>query len=588
MPRSATSATVPVRNTTIAAAFDEIADLLELQQANPFRVRAYRTAVRTLQSWPEEMADWATQHRDFDELPGVGKDLAGKIAEVLQRGSCDQLDRLRAQFPRGITELLQVPGLGPKRVHTLYHELGIRSPAQLLEAARDGRIRDVPGFGETSEKRIAEAVAGHLERATRWPITRVMADVEALLAHLRGAPGVSEAVAAGSFRRRRDTVGDIDILVAAAPGQTLADRLQSFSQVDRVLSHGPTRASVVLKNGLQVDLRVVPPASFGAALVYFTGSKPHNIALRRIAQARKLKINEYGVYRDGERIAGETEASVYAAVDLPCIPPELREDHGEIEAARQHALPQLIERNQLRGDLHAHTNAGDGLESLEQMALAAQAAGLEYLAITDHSRGQGRAHGLDAKRLQAQADAIDRLNQKLVGMVVLKGVEVEILEDGKLDLPDAVLARLDLVVGAVHATFDLPRARQTARILRAMDHPHFSILAHPNGRLFGTRGPCELDMDRIVQHAHERGCCLELNAHPDRLDLFDLQCRQARDATVPVAICSGARRGADFGWLQFGIDQARRGWLEARDVLNTLPLAELRQRLVTTMTRPHA
>ncbi len=295
-----------VRNAGIAAVFDEIADLLELQQANPFRMRAYRNAARTLLAWPEEMAEWAAQQRDFDDLPGVGKDLAGKIGEVLGRGSCDQLDRLRAHFPRGITELLQIPGLGPKRVHTLYHELGVRSPAQLLSAARAGRIREVPGFGATSERRIAEAVAGHLERATRWPIARVVADVEALLAHLRAAPGVSEAVVAGSFRRRSDTVGDIDILITAAPGHALADRLQAFEQVERVLAHGPTRASVVLKNGLQVDLRVVPPASFGAALLYFTGSRPHNIALRRIAQARKLKINEYGVYRGGERIAGDT------------------------------------------------------------------------------------------------------------------------------------------------------------------------------------------------------------------------------------------------------------------------------------------
>jgi DNA polymerase (family 10) len=574
-----------VRNAQVAAVFDEIADLLELQQANPFRVRAYRNAARTLLAWPEEMAAWTVQGRDFDELPGIGKDLAGKIAEILKHGSCDQLDRLRARFPRGITELLQIPGLGPKRVHTLYHELGVRSPSQLLNAAREGRIREIPGFGAVSERRIAEAVAGHLARATRWPLARVMADVEALLRHLRAAPGVSEAVAAGSFRRRRDTVGDIDILVAAAPGRALAEHLQAFARVERVLAHGPTRASVVLNNGLQVDLRVVRPASYGAALVYFTGSKAHNIALRRIARARRLKINEYGVYRAGERIAGDSEASVYAAIGLPFIAPELREDHGEIEAAQQHALPRLIELGHLRGDLHAHTDASDGLETLEQMAQAARGAGLEYLAITDHSRSLKIAHGLDPKRLETQIDAIDRLNAKLRGVVLLKGVEVDILEDGRLDLPDATLARLDLVVGAVHSAFGLSRSKQTARVLRAMDHRHFSILAHPNGRLFGTRGPCDLDMERIIRHARERGCCLELNAQPDRLDLFDLQCRQARDAGVPVVISSDAHRGADFRWLQFGIDQARRGWLTPGDVLNTLPLRQLRKRLAATMHR---
>lgn len=579
-----------VRNDKIAAVFDEIADLLELQDANPFRVRAYRNAARTLVSWPEEMADWAAQKRDFDDLPGVGADLAGKIGEILERGSCDQLDRLRAQFPRGITELLQIPGLGPKRVHALYHELGVRSPAQIQSAAREGRIRDIRGFGETSERRIAEAAAAYLQRSTRWPIARIAGDVEALLEHLRTAPGVSEAVVAGSYRRRRDTVGDIDILVAAARGQALADRLQAFEQVEQVLAHGTTRASVVLTNGLQVDLRVVQPSSFGAALVYFTGSKAHNIALRRIARARKLKINEYGVFtadqgRTANRIAGDTETSVYAAIGLPYIPPELREDHGEIEAARQHALPHLVDRNHLRGDLHAHTKASDGVETLEQMARAARDAGLDYLAITEHSQSLTVARGLDAERLGAHIDAIDRLNETLQGIVLLKGIEIEILEDGRLDLPDAVLARLDLVVGAVHSLFDLSRAKQTARIMRAMDHPYFSILAHPNGRLFGTRGACELDMERIIRHARERGCFLELNSQPDRLDLFDLQCRQAKDAGVPVVISSDAHRGADFRWLQFGIDQARRGWLEPRDVLNTLPLAELKTRLGATMGR---
>lgn len=585
MASGSMSAKMNIRNDQVARVFDEIADLLELQQANPFRVRAYRNAARTLLAWPVEMTVLAAQGRDFDELPGIGKDLAGKIAEVLERGSCDQLDRLRARFPRGITELLRIPGLGPKRVHTLYHELGVRSPSQLLDAARAGRIREIPGFGVVSERRIAEAVADYLAHATRWPIARVTAEVEALLAHLRVARGVSEVAVAGSFRRRRDTVGDIDILVAATPGRALAEHLQAFEQVERVLAQGPTRASVVLKSGLQVDMRVVRPSSYGAALVYFTGSKPHNIALRRIAQARGLKVNEYGVYRAGACIANDTETAVYAAIGLPFIAPELREDHGEIEAARLNALPRLVELSHLRGDLHAHTDASDGLEALEQMAQAARASGLEYVAITDHSRSLKIAHGLDLRRLEEQIHAIDRINGKLRGIVLLKGIEVDILEDGRLDLPDAALARLDLVVGAVHGFFGLSRAKQTARLLRAMDHPCFSILAHPNGRLFGVRGPCDLDMERIIRHARERGCCLELNAQPDRLDLFDLQCRQAKEAGVPVAISSDAHRGADFRLLRFGIDQARRGWLEPGDVLNTLSLRQLRKRLAVTMSR---
>ncbi|MFC5525855.1 DNA polymerase/3'-5' exonuclease PolX [Rhodanobacter ginsengisoli] len=571
------------RNADIAAIFEEIADLLELQQANTFRVRAYRNAARTVSTWPREMAELVAQGGDLDDLPGIGKDLAGKIGEILARGSCDQLDRLRATSPPGITDLLHISGLGPKRVHALYHELGIHTPTQLLSAAREGRIRALPGFGVASERRIAEAVAGHLERARRWPLARVSAHVEALQAYLRAAPGVSRVVVAGSFRRRRDTVGDLDILIVAGAGAALAGYLTAFEEVADVLSQGPTRTSVVLKDGLQVDFRVVGAASFGAAMVYFTGSKAHNLALRRIAQARKLKINEYGVYRDGKRIAGDTEASVYASIGLPGIPPELRENRGEIEAARDGKLPKLVERKDLRGDLHAHTTASDGREGLEQMAVAARAAGLSYLAITDHSHSLGIAHGLDERRLAAHIEAIDRLNEKLDGIVLLKGIEVDILADGRLDLPDAALARLDLVVGAVHSRLDLPREQQTARILRAMDHPHFSILAHPNGRLFGTRGPCELDMDRIIRHAHERGCFLELNCQPDRLDMFDFQCRQASNAGVMIAISSDAHHRNDFRWLSLGVDQARRGWLEAGGVLNALPLPQLRKRLASTM-----
>ncbi|MCW8807963.1 MAG: DNA polymerase/3'-5' exonuclease PolX [Rhodanobacter sp.] len=576
-----------IRNADIVRVFEQIADLLELQQANTFRVRAYRNAARTLSAWPQEMADLQAQGQHFEDLPAIGKDLAGKIGEILARGSCDQLDRLQASFPRGITDLLHISGLGPKRVHTLYHELGIRSPAQLLSAAREGRIRAVPGFGAVSERRIAEAVAGHLERSRRWPLAQVTAQVDDLLTYLRAAPGISNAVVAGSYRRRRDTVGDLDILLVGRSGKALSRYLGMFDRIEEVLAQGSTRVSVVLRDGLQVDLRVVRAASFGAAMVYFTGSRAHNIALRRIAQARKLKINEYGVYRDGKRIAGDTESSVYASIGLPYIPPELREDHGEIEAARKQALPHLVERADLRGDLHAHTNASDGKQNLAEMAQAARSAGLTYLAITDHSRSLTVAHGLDQRRLEEQIQAIDELNEKLDGVVLLKGIEVDILPDGRLDLPDAVLARLDLVVGAVHSHLDLPRAKQTARILHAMDRPNFSILAHPNGRLFNTRGPCDLDMERIIRHAGERGCFLELNSQPERLDLFDVQCRQARDAGVAVVISSDAHHGNDLRWLTLGVDQARRGWLEASNVLNTLPLEQLRKRLAATMSSAH-
>lgn len=572
-------------NADIAAVFEEVAELLEWQQANAFRVRAYRNAARTIASWPEAMADLIARDGRLDELPTIGRDLAGKIGEIVRRGSCDLLDRLRSSSPPGITDLLHISGLGPRRVHALYHELGIHTPTQLLDAAREARIRSLPGFGPRIEQRLAEAAAGYLERSRRWPLARVAPIVDALQTWLRTAPGVARVVMAGSFRRRRETVGDLDILIAAQPGPALTRYLTGFEQVDSILSRGPSRTSVVLHGGLQVDFRVVAATEFGAALVYFTGSRAHTIALRRIARSRKLKINEYGVYRGRKRIAGDTEASVYASIGLPWIPPELRENRGEIEAARDGTLPKLVQRRDLRGDLHAHTQASDGRESLEQMAQAAKAAGLKYLAITDHSRRLAIANGLDPGRLAAQIDAIDQLNEKLSGIVLLKGIEVDILPDGRLDLPDALLARLDLVVGAVHSDLELSRARQTTRILRAMDRPNFSILAHPNGRLFGSRGPCQLDMDLIIDHARERGCFLELDSQPDRLDMFDTQCRRAREAGVMVAISSDAHHGSDLRWLELGVDQARRGWLQAGDVLNALPLGQLRRMLARTMTQ---
>lgn len=568
-----------IRNADIAAAFEEIADLLDMERANPFRIRAYRRAARVLARWPEQMADRMAAGRSFDELPGVGADLAGKIGEMLASGHCSTLEQLRARFPRGITALLGIPGIGPRRAQALHQALGVHSPRQVLEAARAGRIREIPGFGPAIERRIAVAAAGHAEGAHRWPLAQATPHVEALLACLRDVAGVDTVIACGSYRRRRETVGDLDLLVAATDGRAVVKRFVGFEATGKVLEQGSTRARIVLTAGLQVDLRVMPPASLGAALVYFTGSMPHNIALRRIAKTRGLRINEYGVFRGRRRLAGDTEASVYAAIDLPWIPPELREDRGEIEAAQARRLPRLVEHADLRGDLHAHTDASDGSDSLEAMARAARAAGLEYLAITDHTHGLAIAHGLDAKRLHAQADAIDRLNRRLRGITLLKGAEVEILEDGRLDLPDELLARLDLVVGAVHRALDLPRNRQTDRILRAMDHPRFGMLAHPNGRLLGRRAPCDIDIGRIIHRARERGCVLELNAQPDRLDLFDSQCRQAKEAGVAIAVTSDAHAVADFGHLPLGIDQARRGWLEAGDVVNTLPLPALRERL---------
>lgn len=574
---------MPVHNADIAALFEEIADRLEIQGANPFRVRAYRNAARTLGELPQEARALLEKGDDLTRLPGIGDDLAAKVREILATGRCSLLERLRRELPPAVTELLQIPGLGPKRVRTLYHDLEVQTAEQLYRAARDGRIRALPGFGEKTERNILQAVEAHVSQTRRFKLAVAAQYADALTAYLQAVPGVGEVTVAGSFRRMRETVGDLDILVTATPGSPVMQRFSTYDEVGEMLSAGTTRASALLKSGIQVDLRVVDEKSYGAALQYFTGSRAHNIAIRRIAQKLGLKVNEYGVFRGDAQVAGADEDAVYRAVGLPWIPPELREDRGEIEAAHAGRLPRLVEPGDLRGDLHAHTKATDGHDSVREMAEAARAMGLEYLAITEHSRRLTVAHGLDPLRLARQGEEIDRVNAELPGITLLKGVEVDILEDGSLDLPDEALGRLDLVIGAVHSGFALSRAKQTARILRAMDHPHFTLLAHPSGRLLEQREPYDVDMLRIVRHAKQRGCFLELNAHPERLDLLDSHCQMAKEEGVLVSINSDAHSRFDFANLRYGVGQARRGWLGKDDVLNTRPLAALRPLLQRTM-----
>jgi DNA polymerase (family X) len=574
---------MPVHNADAAAIFGEIADLLEIQGANPFRVRAYRNAARNVAELSRDLRLMVEKGEDLTELPGIGADLGAKIQEIVTTGKCALLERLRRQLPPTITDLLKIPGLGPKRVKTLYQDLDVQTTEQLYRAARDERIRALPGFGEKMELNILRAVEARVSEAKRFKLAVAAQYAQALVAYLRKVTSVSEVVVAGSYRRMRETVGDLDVLVTATAESPVMARLRAYDDVLEVLSQGSTRSGVILRGGLQVDVRVVAPESFGAALAYFTGSKAHNIAIRRLGQERGLKINEYGVFRGDERIAGETEESVYAAVGLPYIAPELREDRGEIEAARAGRLPELVTLADIRGDLHAHTKATDGHNTIREMAEAARQMGLEYLSITEHSRKLAMARGLDPQRLAKQVDEIDRLNAELKGITLLKGIEVDILEDGNLDLPDSVLARLDLVVGAVHSKFDLSRAKQTERILRAMDRPHFTILAHPSGRLIDQRAPYDVDVLAIIRKARERGCFLELNAHPERLDLLDTHCQAAKEEGVLVAVSSDAHSTFQLENLRFGVGQARRGWLEQSDVLNTQPLAKLRPILKRTM-----
>jgi len=567
---------MPIANADIAAAFEQIADLLELQNANPFRVRAYRNAARVVGDLKIDLAALVAGGQALPKLPGIGADLGAKIQELAATGRLGALERLRKQVPAGLDELLRLPGLGPKRVRALYEELHVHTLPQLLRAARDGRIRTLPGFGARSEERIAAAIDKHLGSVKRFKLAIAAQYADALLAHLKQAPGVQQAVAAGSLRRRRDTVGDLDLLATASDGAAVCRHLAGYPDVREVVSSGDTRATVVLKSGLQVDLRVVPPASYGAALMYFTGSKAHNIRLRNRAIERGLKLNEYGLFKGSRAVAGATEQDIYAALDLPWIAPELREDRGEIEAAAEGNLPTLIELGDLRGDLHAHTDWSDGTASLEAMALAARARELGYLAISDHSRRLTVAHGLDPVRLTQQRAEIARLNRSLSGIELLSGIEVDILADGSLDLPDAALARLDIVVAAVHSQFNLPRARQTERILAALENPHVRVLAHPLGRLIDERDPYDVDMLAIVRRCKARGVALELNAHPQRLDLTDIHCRMAKDEGALVAIDSDAHSVHEFDNLVHGVGQARRGWLEKTDVVNTRPLPALR------------
>ncbi len=572
-----------VHNEDIAAIFDELADLLEIEDANPFRVRAYRNGARTVRGLGRELTALVAEGKDLTKLQGIGKELAKKIVEILETGHAHALDKLHEQLPASLEDLLKLPGLGPKRVKVLYHELGLKSLDQLEQAARDGRLRALPGFGDKTEQSILDHIAKR-RRSKRRFLRGVVADyAQALVSHLGSVSGVSQVVVAGSYRRGRDTVGDLDILVTAADAGQVMDRFVGYDEVDEVLSQGSKRSTVILQSGLQVDVRVISSESFGAALHYFTGSKAHNIQVRRLGQQRGLKINEYGVFRGARRIAGKTEASVFRSVGLPYIPPELREGSGEIDAAREKRLPALVELSDLKGDLHAHTDASDGRASLEDMVRAAQDRGLRYIAITDHASPLAVARGLDADRVLKQVEAIDRLNAGLKGITVLKGIEVDILVDGRLYLPDSVLQRLDLIIGAVHSDFGLSREKQTERIQRAMDHRFFSILAHPSGRLLGQRGPYDLDMARVIRHARERGCFLELDSQPKRLDLNETYCRAARDEGVLISIDSDAHSEHGLDNLRFGVAQARRGWLEKSQVLNTHSLPALRKLLRQTM-----
>ena len=561
-----------VTNRQIADMFNEVADLLDIDGANPFRVRAYRNAARTVLSYPRSMAELVDEEFDLSSLHGIGKELAKKITEIVQTGRLTYLEKLRRKHPPQLETLLKIPGLGPGRVRLLHELLHINSLKDLEEALENNRLQNVPGFGSKLIEKIAAGIKKHRYEAKRFRIDEAEETALWLKDLLSQVDGVSKIDIAGSIRRCRETVHDIDMVASATPQSPIMDTFTSLPEAQQVLMRGTTRSSIRLNNDMAVDLRVVPVKDYGATLHHFTGSKAHNIALRTMAKERGMKINEYGIFRGEERIGGEKEEDIYFYLEMDYIEPEMRENRGEIALAQAHHLPRLITLEDIRGDLHMHTQNSDGMHTIEEMAQAAIKKGYEYIAITDHTQHLTIAHGLDEKRLREELEEIDRLNERLDGITLLKSAEVDILEDGSLDLPDSVLHELDLAVCAVHYKFNLSKKKQTKRILKAIEHPDFTILAHPTGRLINLREAYEVDMKQILSAAKERGCILELNAQPDRLDLNDRYCRMAKEVGVPIAISSDAHAIQQLDLIHYGIGQARRGWLSKEDVVNTLSL----------------
>jgi DNA polymerase (family 10) len=571
---------MPIHNNDIAEVFNTVADLLEIKGENPFRVRAYRDAARTVDGLSQSATEMIEEGRDLSKLSGIGKDLARKIREIIENGQLGLLEELKSEMPVELSDLMQLSGLGAKRIAALYKELDVTTLDDLEQAAKDGRIGELEGFGQKTQESILEEIerlAREKQQRTKLAVAEQYA--EPLVDYLSRAQGVKDITVAGSYRRRRDTVRDLDILATCKRDSKIMDRFVGYDDVDKVVSQGRSKSTVLLRSGFQVDLRVVPQVSYGAALLYFTGSKQHNIAVRKIAVKKKLKLNEYGVFEGDDRVAGRTEEEAYKKVGLPFIEPELRENRGEVEAARKGKLPHLVELQEMRGDLHVHTKRTDGRHTVEELVKAARDKGYDYIAIADHSKRVTVAHGLKPKDLREQIDEIDEVNDKLRSFTVLKAIEVDILEDGSLDLPDNVLKELDLTVCSVHSKFGLSKKKQTERIVKAMGNQHFSILAHPTGRLINEREPYEVDMERVMKAAKDKGCFLEINAHPHRLDLNDVHCKMAKEIGLKLAISTDTHRIDDLNYMEFGVGQARRGWLEADDVLNTRSMTELKQLL---------
>lgn len=569
-----------MHNLEVARIFHAVADMLEIKGANPFRIRAYRRAADNIEGLAEDVAI-LVERDTLEEIPGIGKDLAGKIREIIGTGTFQEYESLKTEVPPGLVELLRVPGIGPKTAQLLHEAKGIDSIHKLEVASRAGQLKGLPGIKAKTEENIVRGIEMLKRTSGRMPLGLALPLAQDIITRLRQIKGVRRIHYAGSLRRMKETVGDIDILaISTAPGKVM-DAFVALPDVQRVLAKGETKSSVMTHQGIQVDVRVVEPGVFGAALVYFTGSKAHNIRLRDMARKKGLKISEYGVFKErtGKRIGGKEEEEIYEILGLPFIAPEIREDAGEIEAALKGELPDLITVDDIRGDLHVHSHWSDGVHPITEVVEAARKRGYAYIAITDHSTGLGIVRGLGREELGKQRQEIATLNKQLDGFRVLTGVEVNIRADGSLDLPDAVLTKLDFVVASVHSAFRQDREIMTQRIVRALGNRGVRALGHPTGRLLSEREPYEVDFDELLRAAREHNVALEINAAPSRLDLNDVHARRVKEAGLPLVINTDTHTLPNFDYIHLGVATARRGWIEKKDVLNALPLKQLLKRL---------
>jgi len=569
-----------MKNPEAAQIFAQIANLLEIKGENPFKVRAYEKAAQTIQDLPEDLASFR-EKQPLTKIPGIGESIAQKIDEILNTGKCQFHQDLLAEMSPGLIELLRIPEVGPKTVQLLYEQLGVSTVAELEKAVKKHLLRGLKRMGAKTEENILEGIARLRQQGERRPLAVAFPHAQEIVEALKAQTPVDQIEMAGSLRRMKDTIGDIDILVTSQQPEKVMEVFCSLPMVKKILAQGTTKSSVITNLDIQVDVRVLKPDCFGAALQYFTGSKAHNIKLRELAVKRGLKISEYGIFKvkGNKRLGGETEEEIYDALGLPCPPPEIREDMGEIEAARKNKLPKLVEASQIQADLHVHSDWSDGRYSIAEMAEAAQQLGYTYVAITDHSKGRGIANGLSEDRLLKQIEEIKNINKKLQGFALLAGTEVDIRKDGDLDFDDDLLCQLDFVIASVHSGFRMDANAMTDRTIRAMENPWVDVIGHPTGRIIGQREPYAVDMDRILEAAARLGAAMEVNAFPDRLDLKDVHCRMAKEMGVKLVIGTDAHSVEHLGLMTYGVATARRGWVEAKDLLNTLPLADFRKSL---------